>query len=164
MAMFVRLLILPILVVVATSAPLAQSQPLPQALTQMIEAERAFAVRALVVGWKQAFLEYFADSAIGFDGGAGPAKDQIRKNPDPPADMQLLWEPRYGDVSASGDLGYLTGPVRNIRHSRPVVHRRLVDRLAGVWVRPGWPRILPARRHSRRRHPIVREPDADRTT
>ena len=116
--MFVRLLILPVLVAAATSAPLAQPQPLPQALTQMIEAERAFAARALVVGWKQAFLEYFADSAIGFDGGAGPAKDQIRKNPDPPADMQLLWEPRYGDVSASGDLGYLTGPVRNIRKSR----------------------------------------------
>jgi ketosteroid isomerase-like protein len=85
----------------------------------MIEAERAFAARALVVGWKQAFLEYFADDAVGFDGGTpGLAKDQIRKNPDPPADLQLIWEPRYGDVAASGDLGYLTGPVRNVRKSR----------------------------------------------
>ena len=30
----------------------------------------------------------------------------------------MIWEPRYGDVSASGELGYLTGPVRNIRASR----------------------------------------------
>ena len=134
MARFIRLLVLPVLVVVATSAPRAQPQRLPQALTQMIDAERAFAARALVVGWKQAFLEYFADSAIGFDGGAGPAKDQIRKNPDPPADMQLLWEPRYGDVSASGDLGYLTGPVRNIRKSRDNGRPRHSN-YASIWKR-----------------------------
>jgi ketosteroid isomerase-like protein len=93
-------------------------RPLPEALTQMIEAERAFAARALVAGWKQAFLEYFAEDAIGFDGGPGLAKDQLRKNPDPPPDLQLIWEPRYGDVAASGELGYLTGPVRNVRTSR----------------------------------------------
>jgi ketosteroid isomerase-like protein len=103
----------------AISALSAQSQQgLPDALSQMIDAERAFAARALVVGWKQAFLEYFADDAVGFEGEAGLAKDQIRANPDPPKDMQLIWEPRYGDVAASGELGYLTGPVRNIRPSR----------------------------------------------
>ena len=103
----------------AASAPLAQStRKLPEALTQMVDAERAFAARALIVGWKQAFLEYFADDAVGFDGQSGPAKDQIRANPDPPADLQLIWEPRFGDIAASGDLGYLTGPVRNVRKSR----------------------------------------------
>ena len=103
----------------AISALAAQSkQTLPEALTQMVDAERAFAARALIVGWKQAFLEYFADDAVGFDGQSGPAKDQIRANPDPPADLQLIWEPRFGDVAASGDLGYLTGPVRNVRKSR----------------------------------------------
>ena len=85
----------------------------------MIEAERAFAARALVVGWKDAFLEYFADNAVGFaDGQVGLAKEQIRGNPDPPKDLQLLWEPRYGDIAASGELGYLTGPVRSILPSR----------------------------------------------
>src|SRR6185436_4007371 len=94
-------------------------EPLPEALTQMIETERAFAARALVVGWKDAFLEYFAPSAIGFaEGKPGAAREQIAKNPDPPKDLQLIWEPRYGDVAASGELGYLTGPVRNIRPSR----------------------------------------------
>ena len=85
----------------------------------MIEAERAFAARALVIGWKQAFLEYFAPDALGFDEGqVGLARDQIAKVPDPPADLQLIWEPRFGDIAGSGDLGYLTGPVRNVRASR----------------------------------------------
>ena len=96
-----------------------RQEPLPEALTQMIEAERAFAARALVVGWKQAFLEYFSYSAVGFDEGrVGSAREQVAKNPDPPKDLQLIWEPRYGDVAASGELGYLTGPVKNILPSR----------------------------------------------
>jgi ketosteroid isomerase-like protein len=94
-------------------------EALPEALTQMIEAERAFAARALVIGWKDAFLEYFSPSAVGFaEGKPGLAREQIAKNPDPPEDLRLIWEPRYGDIAASGELGYLTGPVRNIRASR----------------------------------------------
>lgn len=94
-------------------------EPLPEALTQMIETERAFAARALVIGWKQAFLEYFSAGAIGFDGGRpGNAREQVSKAPDPPKDLQLIWEPRYGDSAASGELGYLTGPVKNILPSR----------------------------------------------
>jgi ketosteroid isomerase-like protein len=97
----------------------AQAGELPHALTQMVETERAFAARALIVGWKASFLEYFSNDAVGFaEGQAGFAKDQIGANPDPPADHQLLWEPRYGDVAASGDLGYLTGPSRSILPSR----------------------------------------------
>ena len=97
----------------------AAAQELPHALTQMVETERAFAARALIAGWKQAFLEYFAESAVGFAGGAaGLARDQIAGNPDPPKDHQLIWEPRFGDVAASGELGYLTGPARTILPSR----------------------------------------------
>lgn len=128
-------LLVALTLVVAIARPLAQSdRRFPEALTQMIDAERAFAARALVVGWKQAFLEYFADDAVGFDGGAGPAKEQIRKNPDPPADLQLIWEPRYGDVAASGDLGYLTGPVRNVRKSRDNGRPRHSN-YASIWKR-----------------------------
>ena len=85
----------------------------------MVETERAFAARALVIGWKQAFLEYFAPDAMGFsEGQVGLARDQIAKNPDPPPDLQLRWEPRFGDISYSGDIGFLTGPVQNVRPSR----------------------------------------------
>jgi len=98
-------------VVVCAAPAFAQNA----ALTDMMRTEQRFAARALVVGWKQAFLEYFADSAVGFDGEqAVPAKDAFRKLPDPPKNRKLLWEPRYGDVASSGDLGYLTGPVRRI--------------------------------------------------
>jgi ketosteroid isomerase-like protein len=109
-----------LLVAAWTAAAHAQrGGELPQALTQMVEAERAFAARALVVGWKAAFLEYFAESAIGFDSGnVGLARDQVGAKPDPPKDHRLIWEPRYGDVAASGELGYLTGPVRSIQPSR----------------------------------------------
>jgi hypothetical protein len=117
------------LLAVVASAPAAQrgaarptpppAPALPPALEAMADAEREFAQRARVVGWKEAFLEFFSDVAIGYDGeNVGPAKEQIRANPDPPKDHQLLWEPRYGDVSRSGELGYLTGPSRNILPSR----------------------------------------------
>jgi ketosteroid isomerase-like protein len=98
-------------VVFATSA-FAQGNA---ALTDMMRTEQRFAARALVVGWKQAFLEYFADGAVAFNGDqTEPAKDQFRRQPDPPKDRRLIWEPRYGDIAASGDFGYLTGPVRRI--------------------------------------------------
>jgi ketosteroid isomerase-like protein len=85
----------------------------------MVDTERAFAARALEVGWKNAFLEYFAADAIGFDAGvADAARDQFRRNPDPPADQQLIWEPRFGDIAGSAELGYLTGPVKNILPNR----------------------------------------------
>lgn len=107
------------LLLAAWSAGAQVPEPLPESLTQMIETERAFAARALVVGWKNAFLEYFSPSAVGFaEGKPGAAREQIAKNADPPKDLQLIWEPRYGDVAASGELGFLTGPVRNIRASR----------------------------------------------
>jgi ketosteroid isomerase-like protein len=89
------------------------------ALQAIADTERAFAQRATVVGWKQAFLEYFAEDAIAFAGeGTAPAKEGLRAAPDPPRDLQLLWEPRVGDAAASGELGYLTGPSTTINPAR----------------------------------------------
>src|SRR5262245_3682664 len=108
-----------ILVLAVFFVALVHAQTNDTALKQMADTERAFAKRATVIGWKQAFLEYFADDAIGFDGvKAGSAKDQLRKIPDPPKDAQLLWEPRYGDIAASGELGWLTGPSTSINPAR----------------------------------------------
>ena len=111
----------------------AQQPPLPAALREMVDTERAFAARALVVGWKQSFLEYFSDSATGFAGQTGPAKDHIRKQPDPPREVQLLWEPRFGDIAASGELGWLTGPVTSINPSRGNTPR--FSNYSSVWKR-----------------------------
>jgi ketosteroid isomerase-like protein len=115
MRAFIALALATVTLSVSGQAP----DPIPESLSQMVETERAFAARALVIGWKDAFLEFFAPNAVGFaEGKPGPAREQIAKNPDPPKDLQLIWEPRYGDVSSNGELGYLTGPVRNIRASR----------------------------------------------
>jgi ketosteroid isomerase-like protein len=124
-----------LLVVAVWRAGAQVPEPLPESLTQMIETERAFAARALVVGWKNAFLDYFSPAAVGFaDGQPGSAREQIGKNPDPPKDLQLIWEPRFGDVAASGELGYLTGPVRNVRASRDGGKPRFSN-YASVWKR-----------------------------
>jgi hypothetical protein len=43
---------------------------------------------------------------------AAPAKSLFRKQPDSPKDLRILWEPRYGDIAASGDLGRPGGDCR----------------------------------------------------
>ena len=130
---FVACVSLALVAFAQTSSPLGPSAE--SSLAEMIGTERAFAARALVVGWKQAFLEYFADSAVGFDGDrTAPAKTLFAEQPDPPREQKLIWEPRFGDIAASGDLGYLTGPVQNINPSRNHGQPRS-STYASVWKR-----------------------------
>src|SRR5260370_2531242 len=97
----------------------AQGEP-PAALTAMVDAERAFAKRASEVGVRDSFLEFFADDSIRFAEAPGPAKAFFRgMTPQPPAVVELTWTPRVGDVAASGELGYLTGPATRIVHRDP---------------------------------------------
>ena len=87
----------------------------PPAFEEMAEAERAFVRRAQEVSVLQAFMEFFADDVVGFHTGV-PASWQaeMRKKQVQPRDPNLLfwWEPRYGDIAASGELGWLTGPAK----------------------------------------------------
>jgi ketosteroid isomerase-like protein len=118
-------------VVALSVTPFAQND----VLGEMVRTEQRFAARALIVGWKQAFLEYFSDSAAAFDDGqVVPAKELFRKSADPPKGLRLRWEPRYGDIASSGDLGYLTGPVRRVN---PAVNggRPQHSIYASVWKR-----------------------------
>src|SRR5690606_10714122 len=106
-------------IVIAIAAVVSAQGPIPPALAAMADTERAFAKRATEVGWKQAFLEFFADDAVGFAGDATvPAKDQLRQAPDPPRGLQLLGDRRFGVVAASGELWWLTGPSTNINPAR----------------------------------------------
>jgi ketosteroid isomerase-like protein len=90
----------------------------PPAFEELANTERAFAQRAQEVSVHQAFIEFFADDAVSFHG-AEPASAQaeMRQRPVQPRDPNVLfwWEPRYGDVAASGELGWLTGPVKSGR-------------------------------------------------
>jgi ketosteroid isomerase-like protein len=106
-----------VLVTLSLAAPAAQS-PLPPALEEMIGTERAFAARAKEVGVRDSFLEYFADDAVLLSAEKPEAyRPRLERMPSAgPAAVALDWEPRYGDVAASGELGYLTGPATRTVH------------------------------------------------
>jgi ketosteroid isomerase-like protein len=84
--------------------------PVSAAFEEMANAERAFVQVAQAKNWRLAFLEYFVEGIRGFDG--EDIKEGLRRQPDPPSGLEFWWEPRYGDIAASGELGWLTGPVR----------------------------------------------------
>jgi ketosteroid isomerase-like protein len=100
----------------------------------MVETERAFAAAARVKGIRDAFLEFFTDDAM-FEPGEGLAKDQLRKQkPEPFSVRELVWEPRTGDVAASGELGWLTGPGTFINHAAADASPRYSNYLS-IWRR-----------------------------
>jgi ketosteroid isomerase-like protein len=98
----------------------AAQDAIPPALAAMADTEREFARAATVKGWRDAFLEFFEDAAIAFSPEVMSAKERLRKQPSTPfSEFELVWEPRTGDVAASGDLGWLTGPSTSINHKTP---------------------------------------------
>jgi ketosteroid isomerase-like protein len=110
---------------------------LPPALQALVETERAFARAAMTKGIRDSFLEYFADDAIALVPEAAPAKDRLRTRPARPfSELELTWEPRAGDVSMAGDLGWLTGPSRFLDHtaSAPSPH---YGNYLSIWRRQG---------------------------
>ncbi|MGE5814072.1 MAG: hypothetical protein ACM36C_06265 [Acidobacteriota bacterium] len=84
--------------------------PASAEMMKLVETERAFVERAQETNWRDAFLEYFADGIKGFEG--EDVKARLRSRPAPPKELEFWWEPRFGDIAASGELGWLTGPVR----------------------------------------------------
>jgi ketosteroid isomerase-like protein len=99
------------------TAGVAGQEAIPPALQVMADTEREFASAAKVKGVRDAFLEFFADDAISFGPTPIPAKERLLKRPSQPFSVEeLVWEPRTGDVAASGELGWLTGPSTFINH------------------------------------------------
>ena len=102
----------------------AQDEMTP-ALAELADAERAFAKTATQKGIRDAFLEFFADDAVALEPEPASWKDRLRARPAVPfSEHELLWEPRSGDVAASGELGWLTGPstFTNKKDSKQPVH------------------------------------------
>jgi hypothetical protein len=90
-----------------------------QALQRMVATERAFAAATAEIGTRDGFLTFLADDAVALDAGASGAaatavraKDGLRARPlaKLPILNRLMWEPRTGQVSDDGTLGWLTGP------------------------------------------------------
>jgi ketosteroid isomerase-like protein len=81
-------------------------------LDSLVKAERAFARMSVATSQRDAFLANFADDGVWFTPGPQNTREAIRSQPAPagPPARTLDWEPAIGDVAASGDLGYTTGP------------------------------------------------------
>jgi ketosteroid isomerase-like protein len=106
------------LTVVALTTLSGVAHPVSSELRALADAERAFAQTAREKGWRDAFLEFFSDDSVALTPKPAPAKDGIRKAPSQPFSVrELVWEPRTGDIAASGELGWLTGPSTSIDHA-----------------------------------------------
>lgn len=108
---------------VAGTATLIGQPLVPQPLAEMANAERAFAARAAATSVREAFLAWFAEDSVNFDGAEpSPARAGLLASPPSPPGLELAWEPRLGDVAGSGELGYLTGPYELRAPGRPAAH------------------------------------------
>ncbi|QDK77710.1 nuclear transport factor 2 family protein [Spirosoma sp. KCTC 42546] len=75
----------------------------------LIAAERAFAQLALDQGVKKAFVENLDEQSVVFQNNRFlPGKTTYQQLPD--GSGKLTWRPAYAEISASGTLGYTTGP------------------------------------------------------
>jgi ketosteroid isomerase-like protein len=90
----------------------------PPALQAMADTEREFARTAKTKGIRDSFLEFFAEDSIAFTPDPTSARERLLKQTSTPFSVnELVWEPRTGDVAASGEIGWLTGPSTFIDHS-----------------------------------------------
>lgn len=76
---------------------------------EIVAAEKAFAQTSVDQNTRAAFLEFFTDSTLAFNGGQ-PSYGRKDWEKRPAGNGYLFWWPVYADVSASGDFGFTTGP------------------------------------------------------
>ena len=97
---------------VAAAAVAVSAQGGSGTLDSLVKAERAFARMSVATSQREAFLANFADDGVWFTPGPENTREAIRRQPAPagPPTRTLDWEPATGDIAASGDLGYTTGP------------------------------------------------------
>lgn len=114
---FARALAAAILLVVPQAVT---AQTTTTALERMAATERAFAAATAQVGVRDGFLTFLTPDAIDIAPVAGrlaivslPERLRAQAPPELPLRRTLQWEPRWGAISAAGDLGWLTGPYRN---------------------------------------------------
>ena len=116
----IRTRVIPAVVLFGFVLAASGDSSIPPALEKMVQTERDFAAACRKVGLRDSFLQFFADEALFFVPEPVRAKEGLSKRPSEPfAARQLTWEPRLGDVAASGDLGWLTGPSELLVPSAP---------------------------------------------
>ncbi|MDO9223524.1 MAG: DUF4440 domain-containing protein [Caulobacter sp.] len=77
----------------------------------VVAAERAFAADGYALGIRKSFLAHMAPDAIVIQPEPTSAREAFEGAPDgSPDDPKLEWWPTWAGISASGDLGFTTGP------------------------------------------------------
>ena len=106
---------------IATGIGRTAARPEPQnALSLLIEAERAFSKTSEEKGIREAFLTWLAPDAIVFR--PGPVEGRpVYEKMDPANPAVLSWQPEFAEIAASGEIGYTTGPyeIRPGRDAEP---------------------------------------------
>jgi ketosteroid isomerase-like protein len=98
--------------------PVAPVEPVSPQLQALVDTERAFAQTAKVKGLRDSFLEYFSADSIALVPAPESAVERLRAQPSVPfSELEIVWEPRLGDIAASNDIGWLTGPSTITNHS-----------------------------------------------
>ena len=94
----------------ATAAAIEPAADRASALASLIAAERGFATLARDSGIWVAFRTNMGDSSLLFRPGPVNGHQWMLDHPNPDRTALLRWEPRFADVSRSGDFGWTTGP------------------------------------------------------
>ena len=111
----------------ATAVP-AQSPIVDAGL--LVEQEHAFAAMAKSQGIRAAFMEWMAPTGVVFSPGPVIGRKSYEARPATPA--RLEWDPDHAVMSASGDMGWTTGPWTYRRDStdlQPIAYGQFVT----VW-------------------------------
>jgi len=100
---------LAILLLILSIPAIVQGQ---SALQDMVQTEQAFSKMAEEKNTRDAFMAFIADDGLLFRPGAVNGKKWMLEHPVPPSDKKplLAWQPSFAGMSASGDMGFTTGP------------------------------------------------------
>lgn len=80
-----------------------------QSVSEVVNAEKAFAQHAVTYNVKQAFLKYLDSNGVVFN--KGEVLNGIKSWQEAPEGSGILrWYPAYAGIAAGGDLGFTTGP------------------------------------------------------
>ena len=81
-------------------------------LQDMVKTEQAFSKMAEEKTAREAFMTFIADDGLLFRPGAVNGKKWMIEHPVPQSDKRplLAWQPSFAGMSASGDMGFTTGP------------------------------------------------------